>query len=98
MNKGRELSFELIKFDLLKSIEKGTPLNKIIIFENLEQTSSNILDALIPLFDISRDKILLRTGDYIEKVTFNLIATYDPTTKGNSVLNVSKFIYYNLNE
>ena len=59
---------------------------------------------MIPVFEFSRDKILLPTGDYENKGTFNLIATLDPTTKGNSIINClplsiqNSSIIFNLNE
>ena len=104
IHNGKELTFELIESDLLKSIKTGASERKIIVIENLEQASSNILDALIPVFEFSRDKILLPTGDYENKGTFNLIATFDPTTKGNSIINClplsiqNSSIIFNLNE
>ncbi len=104
IHNGKELTFELIESDLLKSIKTGASERKIIVIENLEQASSNILDALIPVFEFSRDKILLPTGDYENKGTINLIATFDPTTIGNSIINwiplsiQNSSIIFNLNE
>ena len=64
IHNGKELTYELIESDFLKSIKIGISGRKIIVIENLEQVSSNILDALIPVFELSKDKIVLPTGDY----------------------------------
>ena len=88
VQKGKELVFEVIESTLLKTIKGNSTRKLIIVLENLEQASQNILDALIPLFDPSREDILLPTGVSVKKSIFNLIATFDPSTKGNSMTNI----------
>ena len=76
---------KIIRSKLLDAIErKNIGTNYIILIENLEQASPNILEALIPIFDNSQDYILLPTGEQIFKSNFNLIATFDFSSKNSN--------------
>lgn len=61
--------------------------NCIIIIDNLQQASSNVLESLIPVFDETKKTIFLPNGDTINKGKYNLIAIFDPTYKGNNIKN-----------
>ena len=62
--------------------------NCIIILDNLQEASNNILESLIPVFDETKDKILLPDGRSIKKRKFHIIAIFDQTSKGTNVKNV----------
>ncbi len=82
VQENNQKKFKTIRSKLLDAIErKNNETNYIILIENLEQASPNILEALIPIFDNSEDYILLPTGEEIFKSNFNLIATFDLSSK-----------------
>ena len=68
-------------------LEDYNESNSIILFENIEQASPALLEALIPFFDQSLDKILLPFGEEARKKEYNIIATYDPSKLGTSIQN-----------
>ena len=84
-----ELSFEETPSNFLKAINKKTcKLYTIVVIENLEQASKNILESLIPVFSSNpEEKIILPNGKEIDKGNFILLATFDPSTKNTSALN-----------
>ena len=63
-------------------------INKsIIIIDNLQQASSNVLEALVPVFDTTKKVIFLPNGETVEKGEYNLISIFDPTSKGTNIKN-----------
>ena len=95
VQENNQKKFKTIRSKLLDAIErKNNETNYIILIENLEQASPNILEALIPIFDNSEDYILLPTGEQIFKSNFNLIATFDLSSK-NSNYDLPEGIKYN---
>ena len=50
--------------------------NCIIILDNLQQANTNVLESLIPLFDINTKSILVQ-GKEIMKTTYNIIGIID---------------------
>ena len=50
--------------------------NCVIILDNLQQANSNVLESLIPLFDINKKSILVQ-GKEIFKRTFNIFGIID---------------------
>ena len=82
IQEGDKIKFLNIRSKLLDTINKAQK-NNIIYLKNIEQASANILEALIPVFDKSRKQILISTG-IINKGIYNLIATFDPSSKGAS--------------
>ena len=86
------IEFKTSRSKLLDAIDsskyKDESLNNcIIIIDNLQQSSSNVLEALIPVFDETKKTIFLPNGDTINKGNYNLIAIFDPTCKGNNIKN-----------
>ena len=59
----------------------------VIILDNLQQASNNVLESLIPVFDETKKNIFLPNGDIVNKGKYNLIAIFDPTCKGNNIKN-----------
>ena len=57
----------------------------IILLDNLQQASSNVLESLIPVFDATKKTIFLPNGDTVNKGKYNIIAIFDPTVKGNNI-------------
>ena len=80
---GDKIKFLTIRSKLLEAIENKEQKDIIIYLKNIEQASANILEALIPVFDKSRKQILISTGT-IDKGIYNLIVTFDPSSKGES--------------
>ena len=60
----------------------------IIILDNLQEASNNILESLIPVFDETKNKIFLPNGENISKRKFHLIAIFDQTSKGTNIKNI----------
>lgn len=83
IQEGDKIKFLTIRSKLLEAIENKEQKNVIIYLKNIEQASPNILEALIPVFDKSRKQILISTGT-IDKGIYNLIVTFDPSSKGAS--------------
>ena len=83
IQEGDKIKFLTIRSKLLDAIENKEQKNVIIYLKNIEQASANILEALIPVFDKSRKQILISTGT-IDKGIYNLIATFDQSSKGAS--------------
>jgi hypothetical protein len=73
-----------IRSKLLDAIENKEQKHVIIYLKNIEQASANILEALIPVFDKSRKQILISTGT-IDKGIYNLIVTFESSSKGASI-------------
>ena len=83
IQEGDKIKFLTIRSKLLDAIENKDNKDVVIYLKNIEQASANILEALIPVFDQSRKQILISTGT-INKGIYNLIATFDPSSKGAS--------------
>ena len=60
----------------------------IIILDNIQEASNNVLESLIPVFDEMKDKIFLPNGDSASKRKFYIIAIFDPTSKGTNIKTV----------
>lgn len=80
IQEGDKIKFSRSK--LLDTINKAQK-NNIIYLKNIEQASANILEALIPVFDQTRKQILISTGT-INKGIYNLIITFEPSSKNAS--------------
>ena len=92
IQKESSIEFVTSRSKLLDAIDSSKyedeSLNKcIIILDNLQQASSNVLESLIPVFDQTKKTIFLPNGDTINKGKYNLIAIFDPTCKGNNIKN-----------
>ena len=61
--------------------------NSVIIIDNLQQASNNVLESLIPVFDEKKKTIFLPNGDTVNKGKYYIIAIFDPTYKGNNIKN-----------
>ena len=91
--KNEENEFEIIeiKSKIYEIIEnkndENNNNNNLIVFENLELASKNVLDIIAQIIDYRIKEILLPNGDSIIKGKFNIICTYDPTTNGISANN-----------
>ena len=78
IEKNGNIIFEDIRSLLLDAIDREKTKKKpcIIILDNIQNASSNILENLIPLFDINA-KYLLVQGKQISKGIYNLIGIID---------------------
>ena len=63
----------------MDAIENKYQKDIIIYLKNIEQTSANILEALIPVFDQTHNQILISTGT-INKGIYYLIVTFDSSS------------------
>lgn len=86
------LEFKQSKSKLLDAIDCSrygdtTLENCIIIIDNLQEASNNVIESLIPVFDETKNKIILPNGDIISKDNnkFHIIAIFDHTSKGHSI-------------
>ena len=61
--------------------------NRIIILDNLQEASNNILESLIPVFDETKNRIFLPNGTTVSKRKFHIIAIFDQTSKGTNIKN-----------
>ena len=59
----------------------------IIILDNLQEASNNILESLIPVFDKTKNKIFFPNGENVSKRKFHIIAIFDQTSKGTNIKN-----------
>ena len=92
IQKESSIEFKISRSKLLDAIDSSkyedeSLNNCIIILDNLQQASSNVLESLIPVFDETKKTIFLPNGDTINKGKYNLIAIFDPTYKGNNIKN-----------
>ena len=86
--KGLEFKESRSRFlDAIDSSKYKTLENCIIIIDNLQEASNNILESLIPVFDETKDKIFLPNGEIVSKRKFHIIAIYDQTSKGTNIKN-----------
>ena len=83
IQEGDKIKFLTIRSKLLDAIENKDQKDVIIYLKNIEQASANILEALIPVFDQTRKQILISTGT-INKGIYNLIITFEPSSKNAS--------------
>ena len=83
------LKFEESRSKFLDAIDcsKNNIENCIIILDNLQDASNNILEALIPVFDETKDKIFLPNGETVSKGKFHIIAIFDDTSKNTNIKN-----------
>lgn len=86
------LKFEISRSKLLDAIDCSKYSDKklekcIIILDNLQQTSSNVLESLITVFDETKNKIFLPNDDIVSKGKNHIIAIFDPLSKGNNTKN-----------
>ena len=78
IEKDGNMTFVDIRSLLLDGIDanKEKDKNCIIILDNLQQANSNVLESLIPLFDINTKSILVQ-GEEIIKRSYNLFGIID---------------------
>ena len=83
------LKFEESRSKFLDAIDssKNNIENCIIILDNLQDASNNILESLIPVFDETKDKIFLPNGETVSKCKFHIIAIFDDTSKNTNIKN-----------
>jgi hypothetical protein len=84
IQEGDKIKFLTIRSKLLDALENKDNKDVVIYLKNIEQASANILEALIPVFDKSRKQILISTGT-IDKGIYNLIVTFESSSKGASI-------------
>ena len=58
--------------------------NSIIILDNLQQANANILESLIPVFDINTKSILVQ-GEEIIKKKYNIIGIFDSSMESKNI-------------
>ena len=77
IEKNGNIIFDDIRSLLLDAIDREkNKKNCIIILDNIQNASSNVLESLIPLFDIEAKSLLVQ-GKQISKGTYNLIGIID---------------------
>ena len=78
VEKDGNMAFVDIRSLLLDGIDANIEKDKncIIILDNLQQANSNVLESLIPLFDINAKSILVQ-GEEIIKRSYNLFGIID---------------------
>jgi UTP-glucose-1-phosphate uridylyltransferase len=78
VEKDGSLTFVDIRSLLLDGIDASIKKEKncIIILDNLQQANSNVLESLIPVFDINTKSILIQ-GQDIKKRQYNIIGIID---------------------
>ena len=92
IQKEYSIEFQVSRSKLLDAIDSSKYDDEslkdcIIIIDNLQQASNNVLESLIPVFDETKRNIFLPNGDIINKGKYNLLAIFDPTYKGNNIKN-----------
>ena len=84
------LKFEESRSKFLDAIDSSkyeTNENCLIILDNLQEASNNILESLIPVFDETKNKIFLPNGETVSKCKFHIIAIFDDTSKNTNIKN-----------
>ena len=78
IEKDGNIMFIDIRSLLLDGIDENVVKNKncIIILDNLQQANLNVLESLIPLFDVNSKSILVQ-GEEIVKRAYNIIGIID---------------------
>ena len=78
IEKEGKINFIDIRSRLLDGIDANSKREKncIIILDNLQNANSNVLESLIPVFDI-KSKSILVNGEEIIKSTYNIIGIID---------------------
>ena len=78
IEKDGTIIFVDIRSLLLDAIDSGVEREKIciIILDNLQQANTNVLESLIPVFDINKKSILVQ-GEVIIKSSYNIIGIFD---------------------
>jgi len=86
VEKDGSMVFIDIRSLLLDGIDASVKKEKncIIILDNIQQANSNVLESLIPVFDINTKSILVQ-GEEITKRTYNIIGIIDSSMESKDV-------------